>query len=171
MKEIARGDISLPYGNEREKTLPWASVTYLVAGQRELCEILFEACSKISRLAIIAFFICPCIPRNEQLTGHTRTRRGRMQAKDWVCNYLNIVEHPTDSCSHHRSRMIDVDALADTIWATSPTGIDKIAAHLIFFNTLTQQISIFSWSQGQKGGSKTRTESCLRCRHTSFCSC
>src|SRR5437773_8138168 len=54
-----------------------SSLTNLITGQRELCEILLEARSKIGSLAIISFFVRPGIPRNEHFAGDTRTSGGR----------------------------------------------------------------------------------------------
>src|ERR1700693_1730667 len=59
------------YTNKLSRT----SVTHLIAGQRELCEILFEARSEIGSLPIIRFFVSPGIPGNEHFIRDIRTRR------------------------------------------------------------------------------------------------
>src|SRR6266571_8457789 len=147
------------------------SVTNLITGQRELCEILLEARSKIGSLAIISFFVRPGIPRNEHFAWDIRTSCGRTQTKDRVCKHLDLVERPANCRPDHRSRIVDINTFTYPKGTTTPSGINEIAAYLVLFNTFTQQICILSWSQRQKGGAKTGTKRCLWASNTRFCPC
>jgi len=84
-----------------------------------------------------------------------------MQTKDRITNHLDRVKLSADSGPHHRSCIIDVDALAYSKWTTSPASVDEIDAYLVLFNAFTQQVSILPRSQRQEGCAETRTESCL----------
>src|SRR5260370_1823744 len=124
--------------------LPRTGITHIVTDQRELRKILFEARGKISSLAVKGFLVRPRIPRNEHLARYIRARRGRVQPEDRIGIHLAIVKCSADGCSHHRSCVVDVDALTNPVWTTGPAGVDEISAHVVLFYALAQQASILT---------------------------
>src|SRR5438876_280560 len=148
--------------------LPWSRVAYLVTGKGELLEVLFEAGSQVSRLAIIGLFALPGIAGNQQLGGYIGARRRYMQAKDGIGHYLDTVQCTADSRSHHGTRVVDIDALTYTVGTTRPAGVDQVAAYVMLFDALTQQIGVFTRTQWQEGGAKARAKRGLGRGHASL---
>src|SRR5258708_26265257 len=148
--------------------LPRTGITHIVTDQRELRKILFEARGKMSRVAVKGFLVCARIARNEHLARYIRARRGRVQPEDRISIHLDIVKCSADGCSHHRSCVVDVDALTNPVWTTGPAGVDEIAAHAVLFYALAQQVGILTRLQRQKRSAKARAERRLWSGHTRF---
>src|SRR2546421_2667117 len=94
-----------------------------------------------------------------------------MQPKDRVSHILDIIQRTLDSRSYHSTSVVDVDAFANTIRATSPPRVNQVAAPIMFLYALTKQVCIFTRAQGQEGGSETRAKGRLRCSHTRLGTC
>src|SRR5437762_14235969 len=89
-----------------------------------------------------------------------------MQPKDRVSHILDIIQCTLDSRSYHDTGVINVDALANTIGATSPPRVNQVAAHIMLLDALTKQVCIFTRAKGEEGASETRAKGRLRRSHT-----
>ncbi len=110
---------------------------HFIVGQRKLLEVLLKARGQVRRLQIIRFLFFPRIARDEYFTWNIWTGSRGPQSKDWIFHLLNTLERSTDSRSHHRPGIVDINALTYTIWAACPPGVDQVAAHFILLNSLT----------------------------------
>src|SRR5579863_5046976 len=88
-----------------------------------------------------------------------------MQPENRICYRLNILKHTTERGSYHCSCVIDIDALAYTIRASSPAGIDEIATDMMLLDALTQQVCVLNGRQRQEFRAEARTEGGLRRRN------
>ncbi len=152
----------VPSRSGGEARLTWAGVAHVIADKSELFEILFEAGSQVCRGTIVCLFVRPGIARNQDIAGHIGAGCGHVQAKDWVGDCLHFLDLSADHRAYHGARIVDIDTCASAIGTTTPAGVDEVATHMVFFDTLAQQVRVFSRTAWQEGRAEAGTERCLR---------
>src|SRR5579875_4126714 len=118
--------------------LAGACLTYIIPYQGELREVPLEALGQIGGGAIISLFVGPGIARDHDLIRHTRARGRNLQAENRVDVERSLVQFATNGRAHHCARVIDVNAMTNTVRATCPTGVDQVAAHVMLLDALAQ---------------------------------
>src|SRR5438309_2330867 len=108
----------------------------------KLSEILDEEVDELCRRRIILGGVRPGIPWVEDRIIDARDRDRHFEAEIRVFAELNVVEAAVESGIEQCARFLDRHALADTILAAGPAGIDQPAVRATLGDTLLEQVPV-----------------------------